>query len=230
MNDIIKPLTVDGNVGWDKYGQLWHWKYEGPSRVGHPIADVRNKVCPVCRRGWDLTAESFEDQFYWSGREEFAHLSCYIRFRALAQFEFWSNALVEVGFIFGRGDHEPGLEEIPNEYWRPTDPWGAGSPWYRVHLLKKDEERNNVPFGRTLKLGFRKHVYALLIEPGFAPCDLEFAKRLFEKESVTKSFEDDRVMIHAHGRDKAKEYLGRFAEILGVASRRPATKEPAASA
>jgi len=116
----------------------------------------------------------------------------------------------------------PALESLPNGYWGQRDPWGAGMPWYRARLLKRVDEKKrlNGPLGRTLRLGKRKRVYHLEIEKGAGPCDVAASKRLFEKEDVTKDIGEDRLMVHAWGKDKAREYLRHFAEILGAA--RPA--------
>lgn len=220
MNDIVKPLTKDGLVGWDGYGQLWLWRVHGERREGTIIADVREKTCVVCRRGWEATAESLGDQHYWTSRAEWAHESCYIRYLALGEFEFWVNALVGAGFIFGLEKDErhplPSIEAIPNGYWGQKDPWGAGQPWYRAHLLTKLENGKNVPLGRTLKLGTRKRVYHLEIEPGDGRYDAAAAQRLFADEDVTKMIGDGGLTVHAWGGDKAREYLKHFSEILGA--------------
>lgn len=226
MNDIVKPLTQDGMVGWDQFGQFWIWKAEGADRVGSIYHDVREKVCCICRHGWEVTAESLVDQYFMDNRAEFAHKSCFIRFLSLQEFDFWVNALVEAKFMFGPTDNPrcigeaAALEAIPNEYFGQKDPWGAGQPWYRARLLKRvDKEKSlNGPLGRTLKLGQRKRVYVLEIEKGPAQYDEKLAKELFEKEGVTKEIGRDGMMIHAWGRDKAREYLKHFAKILNVKS------------
>lgn len=224
MNDIVKPLTSDGLVGWDTYGQLWRWRVEGARREGTIIADVREKICCVCGHGWKLNAESMGDQYYWDNRAEWAHQSCYIRHLALDEYEFWCNALVGAGFMFGPmdnprmiGEGGPALESLPNGYWR-NDPWGVGMPWYRARLLKRvDVEKSlNGPLGRTLKLGMRKRVHHLEIEIGFGPYDKTLAAELFKAEDVTKEIGEDHLLVHAWGRDKAREYLKHFSKILGV--------------
>lgn len=238
MNDIIKPLTRCGMVGWDAHNQLWLWKLEkSGSRCGTIIADVRGRVCPICNHGWEITAESLGDQHYMMSRAEWAHQSCLIRYMALQDFDFWVGALVDAGFIFGkipnpesRSERAPSLEAIPNEYWGPQDPWGAGQPWYRAHLLKKMEDGyTNTAHGRILKLGARKRVYVLEVESGEGSYDRAMAEKLFASEDVTKEIRSDRIMVHAWGRDKAKEYLKHFAEILGVTEMRRKAAEALAS-
>lgn len=224
MNHIVKPLTRDGLVGWDEFGQFWIWKVEGDRRSGGIYHDVREKVCCVCRRGWEKTADSLRDQYFWDRRAEWAHKSCLIRFEALREYEFWCNALVEAGFIFGPSDNPTmiaqdgaALESIPNGYWPNSDPWGVGQPWYRARLLKKlEDDYTNAPHGRTLRFGSRKRVYHLEIEPGTGPYDMERAMALFANEAVTKEIRPDRLMVHAWGNEKAREYLKHFATVLGA--------------
>lgn len=238
MNDIIRPLTKDGMVGWDQYDQLWLWRNEKHGgRSGSIIADVRGKLCPICKHGWEITAESLGDQEYMIGRAEWAHLSCFIRYQALQDFDFWRSSLIDAGFIFGQldnpkyiGEGGPSLQEIPNEYWGPKDPWGAGQPWYRVRLLKKlADGYTNTAHGRTLKLGLRKRVYVLEVEPGEGPYDQALAEKLFAPEDVTKEICGDRMMVHAWGQTKAQEYLRHFSEVLGVTEMRRKAAEALAS-
>lgn len=225
MNDIVKPVTPDGMVGWDKLGQFWIWRVSGEDRVGSIYHDVREKTCCVCGHGWQLTAESLSDQYFWDNRAEWSHKSCLIRYLALQQYEFWCGALVEAGFMYGATDNPkmiaeggPALESLPNAYWGPNDPWGAGQPWYRARLLKRvDVEKNeNGPLGRTLRLGSRKRVYHMEIEKGPGAYDYEKAKALFASEEVTKDIGSEGMHIHAWGKEKAREYLRHFSEILGV--------------
>jgi hypothetical protein len=218
MNDILRPLTADGLVGWDQFNQIWLWEVEGETRRGHIIADVREKICRVCNRGWETTAKGLGDQYYWQTREEWAHASCFVRYLALREYSFWHDALCGV-FRFERP------AEIPNEY---GGAWNT--PWYRVTLL-------DVP--RTLKLGHRKRVYHMEIEPEgrYAPpaddtpeaaakrfaararTNLSHATKLFEAEEVTKEVGADMVLVHAWTEEKAREYLKHFAQVLGLPPR-----------
>lgn len=238
MNDIIKPLTSCGMVGWDAHNQLWLWKNEPHGgRSGTIIADVRGMICPICNHGWQITAESLGDQYYLMSRHQQAHQSCYIRYIALQDFDFWVGALVDAGFIFGpvenpsrMGEGGASIEAIPNEYWGQKDPWGAGQPWYRARLLKKMEDGyTNIAHGRILKLGSRKRVYVLEVEPGEGSFDREMAVKLFSSENVTKQISQNAIMVHAWGREKAKEYLKHFADILGVTDMRRKASEALAS-
>lgn len=231
MNDIIRPLTADGLVGWDEFGQFWIWHYEGKNKVGSMYWDVREKVCCICRRGWETTADSLRDQRYWGERTEWAHQSCTWRYQSLKAFDFWVGALVKNKFIFGPVDNPkttmdggPALQEIPNGYLGDQDPRGAVTPWYRARLLKKvsGEYGDNMAHGRTLKLGARKRVFHMEIEPGNGIYDHELAAVLFAQENPTKDIRADGMMIHAWGREKATEYLGLFSQILGVVKPEPA--------
>lgn len=204
MNEIVKYLTPDGMCGWDAHGQLWLWKVRDDGRpVGTIIGDPRGHKCRICQQGWILTVESLEDQERWREYEEWVHLSCSIRYNALRERDMWFDALVAAGIRFH------GLEEIPNEYWA-RDPWWSKRPWYRVRL-------HDAP--RALKLGRRKRVYHMEIEASGAAglYSKDLADRLFKDEDVTKSVGAEGMMVHAWGPEKAKDYMKRFAQVLGLA-------------
>lgn len=200
MNDIVTPLTPDGMCGWDKFGQLCLWKREGENRTGTLIGDVRGRTCRICNQGWVLTVDSLGDQQYWRSYEEWVHHSCSIRYSSLKERDRWFLNLIDAKIRF------EGLEEIPNGYW-PRAYLDAQRPWYRVKLLDSD---------RTLKLGSRKRVYHMEIEPGKDPLPTEVAKDLFQNENVTKEISENAIFIHAWGEDKAREYLKAFSRILGL--------------
>lgn len=232
MNDILKPVTKDGMAGWDQFNQFYvKWK-EGDYTYGQHVHDVREKICFICNRGWELTAMSLKDQTFDDHRAQHAHLTCSIRYEALQEFDFWYRALVEVGFMFGPIDNSkyiaeggPCFESIENGYWPKGDLWGKLKPWYRVRLLKRlpkekqTYEERNCPVGRTLKLGARKRVYHMEIEEGPGAYDEKLAKELFSPaiaERITIDIGSKGMMVHAWGKEKAKEYLGYFKKILGV--------------
>ena len=81
------------------------------------------------------------------------------------------------------------VEEVPNGYYGPSDPWGKLSPWFVV----------TTTIGR-FKVGWRKRV--MHVEWTETLCK-RTADQLFPTEDVTKS---DR-MIHAWSLEKAKEYV-----------------------
>lgn len=232
MNDILKPVTVDGMAGFDQFGQFYIKWMDREYTCGAVFHDVRKKICCICGHGWELTAKSLRDQDFLRHRAEHAHLSCVIRYTALQEYDFWYGAVLDAGFMFGPLDNPkyiaeggPAFESIPNEYWPKGDPWGEGQPWYRVRLLKRvDEEKSlNGPLGRTLKLGHRKRVYVLEIEEGPGEYNEKLARELFAPEiaeRITSWIGPKGMMIHAWGQEKAREYLRRFAEILGVGAER----------
>lgn len=234
MNDILKPVTVDGMAGFDQFGQFYVKIREGEYVIGRHCHDVREKICCICNHGWELTSKSLVDQTFLDHRAEYAHRSCTIRYEVLQEFDFWYRAVLDAGFMFGPLDNPkhiaeggPCFEALPNGYWPKGDPWSV-KPWYRVRLLKRvDEEKSeNGPLGRTLRLGARKRVYHLEIEPGPGPYDEKLARELLGNEkvygdvAVTMNIQSDGMMIHAHGKEKAREYLKKFARILGVPERR----------
>lgn len=198
MKDMVKLLTPDGLVGWDRFGQLWLWRPEGDSYRGQMIGDPRGHTCRICAHGWVLTSESMGDQKYWYDFKEWVHQSCSIRYISLTERDFWLDELLDAGFRFY------GFEEIPNEYWT-RDEWHKERPWYRVKLSES---------GRSLKLGTRKRVFHMEIEAREAPVDLQLATDLFSKEDVTKILQADKILVHAWTKAKVKVYLRLFAQIL----------------
>ena len=59
MDFIVKPLTDDGLVGYDQFGQFMCGTPEGHGRVSYsPVSDVRGRLCVICCQGWHLSAES----------------------------------------------------------------------------------------------------------------------------------------------------------------------------
>jgi hypothetical protein len=235
VNDILRPVTVDGMAGFDQFNQFYiKWK-EGDSTYGSTFHDVREKICCICSHGWELTAKSLKDQTFVDHRAEHAHLTCSIRYEALQEYDFWYRSLIDVGFMFGPIDNNryiaeggAAIESIPNGYWPKGDLWGQLKPWYRVRLLKRlpaekqTADERNCAVGRTLKLGARKSVYHMEIEPGPGDYDYKLAQELLGNEkvygnvAVTMAIRADGAMIHAHGKEKAKEYLAKFKKILGV--------------
>lgn len=197
MNNIIQPVTSDGLVGFDEFGQLCAWEQDGEFRRGWHLHDVRQKTCIICGRKWDLTSESLKDQVFLQEKEAWVHQSCHKRYLALSEFYFW------YGAVCGARIRYHGLEEIPNEYRG-----GWNLPWYRAKLCDRHA---------SLKLGTRKHVYHMEIELSGDPrYDREKAKAFLEREDVTKKEGVGGLYLHAHSKEKAKEYLKAFAEILGL--------------
>lgn len=200
MNDILRPITDDGLVGYDQFDQLMTIKQEKEGRVSWFIADVRDKICPVCAHGWEPTAVSMQNQQYWYARKQHAHATCLARYSALNDYDFWYRTVCDARIRF------EGLTEIPNGYHAHESRWER--PWYCAQLLDSAHQ---------LKFGWRKRVWHMEILPAANnPINVELATKLFEKEDVTKAIDTEHVMIHAWGDAKAKEYLQVFKQILGV--------------
>jgi hypothetical protein len=200
MRDIVKPITPDGLCGYDANGKLWLYEARGDGAfTGSMIQDPRGQKCPICLQGWVLTSGSMKDQTQWrvGGSLEFVHQTCSIRYNGLVERDMWFDALCDAGIRFR------GIANIENRYWSEP-PWSS-RPWYRVSLMN----------GRTLRLGYRKRVYSLEIEPGGdRPYDVAKARELFTNEDVTKEINDEGLLIHAYGDIKAREYIKVFAQIL----------------
>ena len=219
MNDILRPITEDGNVGFDKYDQLVCWVQRGESRVGTMIKDVRELTCCICNHGWEATAEGMSDQQHWQLTDSWVHLTCLIRHTGLNERSEFQRAMidartVDVGIRFESTD-------IPNRYWGNGDLYGA-KPWYQFDLLD---------FPVRFIIGSRKRVVVVQVEPlGSPPVPPDAfekgiyapyipkilfwwkeAEAAFADEDVTKEFGPERVMLHAWGKDKLKEYVAKLA-------------------
>lgn len=209
MNKIVKPITPDGKIGFDEFDQLTYERQERDCSIYSPISDPRGSTCLICLRGWETTTESIVDQFLWRSREKWIHKSCWVRYLTLREYDMWYGALCSAGITF----FFP--EEIPNQYG------GAWmTPWYTVKLR---ESRC------TLRLGSRKRVYNMeILVPKDEAGVLDVAAAApLKKEDVTQDITGGRVMIHAWGEAKAKEYMKVFADILKAST--SFTKEKAGS-
>lgn len=221
MDCIVEALSADKRLGFDQHQQLWCWTpSSGGGMSGRIVKDMRDKACLICGHGWDLTAESYSDQWHWQIHEEVVHETCMIRYVSLQDYALYWNALRDAGFRW----ETPA--RIKNEYWSPRDRWHA-RPWYRVSLLDSK---------RTLKLGFRKNVHHLEIERGEGEIDAKLAIELFRTENVTKGLKDldinspkdwtphmnrDGWYVHAWSNEKVKEYIMYFASVLGLEKKKP---------
>lgn len=202
MNDIITPVTEDGQVGWDQYGQFWTVWTEGNHIHGMPIADVRFKVCIICNQRWELNGPSLRDQFRWEMLGSYVHESCLIRYLSIDDRNRFYNALVSARIRFD------GLEPIDNQYWPGSDPWSK-RPWYRAQLLG---------FPAAFVLGRRKRVTEVRLEPVGQPENFtwhERAQEIFKNEDVTKHFTPRVVMLHAWSEGKVLEYVKKLTIAAG---------------
>jgi hypothetical protein len=198
---IVRPITDDGLVGFNKSGNLIHCMLDGEYQVTVGIADVRLQTCIICGHGWQETATSLGDQCWWDLAKSHVHRTCLIRYEGLREREdFWS-AIVGAKVRFG------GLVPIPNRYWPASDPWAA-KPWYQAELLD---------YPAKLVLGARKRVFNIevIAQGGIELSWWEAAREAFKDEDVTKEFSRAQVLLHAWGTEKMKEYLKKISQISG---------------
>lgn len=208
MNEIVRPLAH--NLGFDSFGQLIaSWEERG-GICSTMVPDMREKICPICGKGWEVSAKSFLDQTLCQTIDEFCHRICYQGHAALVEAEMWHGLLC---------DYRPGnpvnnfipfnWKKIPNEY---GGAWNTA--WYKVTFL------GYVPF---LKLGTRKRVYYMgLFDLRQEQIDafLELVKDVPD----TKGSEDNGVYIHAWNREQAKTYLGYFATVVRMDPPKPGSR------
>ena len=211
MNEIVKPLTPDGMVGFDVQGQLWHWEVEeGGGKVGRIIGDPRGHKCPMCLQGWVLTAESLKDQRYERSYEEWWHYTCLIRHMAMKDRDLFHNALVAANICFDV------LKQVPSRYWG-NDPIWSKRNWCVTKALDQPIE---------IILGSRKRVYNIeFVTTDEAPLKAwQEAAQEFAKEEVTKAFIPKKIMLHAWGDEQLKNYLKRLSTVFGLNERELAVK------
>lgn len=208
-NDIIKPLTPDGMCGWDEHNQLWLWEVDGIGKRGTIIGDPRGHKCPMCLQGWVLTVESLKDQNYNREFKEWWHYTCFIRYLTMKDRDLFFGALVDAKIRFS------GLEEMPSQYWR-NDPIWSKRNWYFTKALDQPIE---------IIMGSRKRVYNIeFIPTNEAPLKAwQEAAQEFAKEEVTKEFGPKRVLLHAWGGQKLKDYLKRLSTVFGLDKREAVT-------
>lgn len=200
MNEILRPITADGMVGFDAFNQL-NWKrQEGQYTVSSIIADVREKICVICNHGWELTGPSMGDQVRWQLIDDWVHETCLIRHSGLRERAEFQSAMIDarsddVGVRFK-------MDTVPNRYWGDKDPYGK-KPWYRFKLLD---------YPVWFIIGSRKRVVNIEAIPNGG--DLSWwkaAEDVFAAEDVTKEFGPKRVMLHAWNEAKVKEYVAKLA-------------------
>jgi hypothetical protein len=198
MNDIVKPITPDGRTGFDKFGQLFSWSVpdlEG-NMNGRIIADVRDKLCYICNRGWGNTSGELRDQVYENGI--FMHGSCAEGFAKLRERYLLSDALIDGGFLFD-------FEEVPPRYPHST-------PWRRVDILTNEYPRKSSGF--KIVMGRRKRVWEIRAH-GVGDMSKEFEDMGNDTRGFIESSEDEPefgsyYMVHAYSKEKMIDYLRRF--------------------
>ena len=198
--NIIRPLTSDGLVGYDEYGQLvLETRKEDYSSFAF-IQDVRDKTCAICNRGWEATGPSMEDQMEWSLIKNFVHESCWVRFTSLTERQHFTNVLHDCQI------RHRGLKPIENQYW-PKVYRLAQKPWYEAELIAK-------PI--LLRLGSRKRVNSLEIvcQGGTKLENWKEVETAFAEEKVTKEFSSTGLLIHSYSNEDDLRYMKTFTELL----------------
>lgn len=208
-NEIIRPLAH--NLGFDSFGQLIVcWEERGMSH-STMCADMREKTCPICGRGWEVTAESFRNQMLCQTTDEFCHRTCFYGHLAMVEAEMWYELLT---------DYRPGKDDsyfipfnwkkIPNEYGG-----GAKTPWYKVEFM------GYLP---TLKLGGRKRVYHMSLHD-LRKEQVDKFLELVKDQEVTKGSEGgNSVYIHAWTKADAKLFLSYFATVIRMDAPAPGSR------
>jgi hypothetical protein len=202
---ITKPLTPDGMCGWNKYGTLMVWERDGDCMTGHGVYDVREFTCKICLQGWKTTADSLRDQ-YKNQYDEWIHLSCYVRYFALQDRDLFFSSLVGARIRFD------GPTEMDSQYWCRDKFW-IGRKWCEMKALDQPIK---------ITMGSRKRVYSLQFEPiegVFSDKVFESAKMEFDKEEVTKEFGATRILLHAWGAEKLRDYVKRLSNVFGLDKR-----------
>lgn len=196
---IVRPITPDGMVGYDQFNQLVLGYAERSHMTYIFIRDLRRNICTICNRGWEATAASLKDQAHWAMLDDYVHASCLERYSGLQERTLFHGALC------GTVRFEKMLP-IKNGYWSESV-----KPWYEIELL--DHPARFV-------LGRRKSVDVVELQPTKWPFSAEEIARAeieFQAENVTKHFQAESVLLHAHTNEKVREYVERVATVMGVA-------------
>lgn len=193
---IKKFITDDNRVGYDEFNQLMLATREGEYTSYHSIRDLRREKCALCLRGWEATGESLADQTMWHLINLHVHSTCLMRHVGFVERSNIHHAICDAKFRFD------GLVPIENQYWPKAYP-ECTKPWYEAKLLD---------YPAILTVGYRKRVIEMWVEGDWLPW--ETLRKAFEKEDVTKSFRPNKMLVHAWGNEKMREYLVKIAEVL----------------
>lgn len=203
LGPICKPITEDGEVGFDESGQFTvaiREERTGSVTSWH-VWNLLGRTCQICLRPWEPTGASLRDQVHWDLIDDHVHTSCLNRISGFRErgSVFW--ALVEAKLRFPTN-----LTPVANGYW-PEPYESSKKPWYKTVLPDH---------GVELVVGMRKRVWSIEIKPtekrDLAWVDL--ARKLFETEDVTKGFQPRSVLIHAWNDDKLREYVSKLASCM----------------
>lgn len=209
---IVRPLTADGRLGFDKNRSLVAivTNHRGRQVLSH-ITDVRDKVCVICNRGWTLTADSFMDQWLWVDMDKTVHETCMARYVSLSDQQTVRWAMRQTSLDWS-------MRTIPNDYMGNDPVWGGmGRPWYELELLDQ-------PY--SLIIGRRKRVWEIRLVP---VNQLKHSAQLaatFADEDVTKGFSESGAMIHAWTDGKLYEYLVTMCKTEVLATNEATTTLP----
>lgn len=195
---IVRPITLDGRVGFDSHGQLLAYKVERQHMVHEHIADVRGCLCQICGHGWLPNGDSMLDQYRWRLIDDYVHESCLLRHSAFVERAEFDLAIAAARLRFER------LVPIENRYW-PKSISESKKPWYQVKLLDHPVE---------IVIGARKKVDSVSFLPvGDHRFDWwDRAERAFATEDVTKEFGPERILVHAWTNEKMRDYMKRIAQ------------------
>jgi hypothetical protein len=159
MNMIVRPISSDGNVGFDKFEQLVIQKQEGKYTTTRIVHNSLDETCPICGKGWEPTVESLENQWGISCMGKYTrtksgelghsdrpcHYSCYKGMLYVKEAQMWYDIFCDREINKGPGYE---IDEVPNEY-----NGGWNNPWYRYRP-------KHLP-GVDIVVGSRKRVYQI---------------------------------------------------------------------
>lgn len=201
---IKRPISPDGLVGYDQFGQLAVTKKDGEYETSHFIADVRDKTCALCLHGWELSGPGMDDQMHWQLIDDHVHESCWVRHIGFIERSEFFNAICAARVRF------KGLTAIENGYW-PKSYRISQKPWYRAELLDHPA---------AFVLGARKRVDQIEIIP--TEGELGWygeAERAFADLRDTKHFTPHSVLLHSYTTEKTREYIKQLSMIAGYTAR-----------
>lgn len=195
-NSIIRPITSDGNTGFDQFNQLMSYLTEDGITRGSMIHDVRGKRCYLCDKGWELTTLALRDQEKLEN-QEMAHASCIYGYRKLTEYYNIRNVLISAGYLFN-------LTEEPPKY-------PGSTPWQLVKILRADKDRTDTY--QRIELGRRKRVWEIRFINSNVPhlfSDVDDTKGYHEADDTSSAY----YYVHAWTVDQLIDYLRRFRETI----------------
>lgn len=213
MNKIIRPISKDGNLGFDKYNQLVAQWQDREWTVSTIVRDLRDETCPICGKGWELSSESFRDcHFIESLGKSFltsegkhahsgqpCHYTCYRGMLRVKEADFWYYACCDREINKGPGFD---FDESKNEYGG-----GWNNPWYRVRF-------KHLP-GIDLIMGKRSRVYEISVR-NLDNSAIELLEKAFDGHNGTvgRTGEVPGFYIHADDQGAAKSILAKISNAL----------------